>query len=197
MGFLADLPLTFPGYTARLPVRRPHSPASCATAGYTTLAVGKWHLTPRWQRSAAGPFDRWPLGLGFERHYGFLQGDTNHWTPNLVCDNHYIDAPRRPEDGYHLSEDLADQAIRMVARSEAGARPASRSSCTSPLGAMHAPHQVDTRMGRALPGRFDRGWDTWREEVFARQVASGNHSRRAPSSPSHRVGAGLGGALVR
>src|SRR3546814_5034683 len=73
------------------------------------MAVGKWHLTPRGERSPAGPFDRWPLGLGFERFYGFLQGDTNHWAPNLVADNHYIDPPRSPEDGYHLSEDLRSE----------------------------------------------------------------------------------------
>src|SRR3546814_20368908 len=79
------------------------------------MAVGKWHLTPRGERSPAGPFDRWPLGLGFERFYGFLQGDTNHWDPHLVADNHYIDPPRSPEDGYHLSEDLADSAIAMLA----------------------------------------------------------------------------------
>src|SRR3546814_1886170 len=85
------------------------------------MAVGKWHLTPRGERSPAGPFDRWPLGLGFERFYGFLQGDTNHWAPNLVADNHYIDPPRSPEDGYHLSEDLADRAIAMLAEQRYGA----------------------------------------------------------------------------
>ncbi|MGA8370943.1 MAG: sulfatase-like hydrolase/transferase, partial [Acidimicrobiales bacterium] len=110
MGFLADIPLGFPGYTARIPRTAATLPRILKDAGYNTMAVGKWHLTPRWQRSSAGPFDTWPLGLGFERYYGFLQGDANQWTPNLVCDNHYVDPPSRPEDGYHLSEDLADRA---------------------------------------------------------------------------------------
>ena len=112
--------------------RRRRCPACCVTPGTRRMAVGKWHLVPRWQRSAAGPFDTWPLGVGFERYYGFLQGDTNHWAPNLVCDNHYIDPPRRPEEGYHLSEDLADQAIADGAGPATGRARASPSSCTSP-----------------------------------------------------------------
>ncbi|MGA2930694.1 MAG: arylsulfatase [Acidimicrobiales bacterium] len=172
MGFLADIPLAFPGYHARLPRTAAALPRLLRDAGYSTLAVGKWHLTPRWQRSAAGPFDSWPLGLGFERHYGFLQGDTNHWTPNLVCDNHYIDAPRRPEDGYHLSEDLADQAVRMVQDQQQGA-PGKPFFLYFALGAMHAPHQVAPEWVDPYRGLFDKGWDAWREEIFARQVAAG------------------------
>jgi len=172
MGFLADIPLAFPGYHARLPKTAAALPRLLRDAGYSTLAVGKWHLTPRWQRSAAGPFDTWPLGLGFERYYGFLQGDTNHWTPNLVCDNHYIEPPRRPEDGYHLSEDLADQAVRMVQDQQQGA-PAKPFFLYFALGAMHAPHHVAPEWVDPYRGVFDKGWDAWRDELFARQVASG------------------------
>jgi arylsulfatase A-like enzyme len=172
MGFLADIPLGFPGYHARVPKSAATLPRLLRDAGYSTLAVGKWHLTPRWQRSAAGPFDNWPLGLGFERYYGFLQGDTNHWTPNLVCDNHYIEPPRRPEEGYHLSEDLADQAIRMVQDQQYGA-PGKPYFLYFALGAMHAPHHVAPEWVDPYRGLFDKGWDVWREEVFARQVASG------------------------
>ena len=172
MGFLADIPLGFPGYHARLPKTAATLPRLLRDAGYSTLAVGKWHLTPRWQRSAAGPFDTWPLGLGFERYYGFLQGDTNHWTPNLVCDNHYIDAPRRPEEGYHLSEDLADQAVRMV-QDQQQAAPGKPFFLYFALGAMHAPHHVAPEWVDPYRGVFDKGWDAWRQEVFARQVATG------------------------
>src|SRR5580704_1046354 len=112
MGFLADIPLAYAGYTGRLPRSAAPLPRLLRDAGYSTMAVGKWHLTPRFERSAAGPFSQWPLGAGFERYYGFLQGDTNHWAPNLVADNHYVEAPAGPWDGYHLSEDLADTAIR-------------------------------------------------------------------------------------
>jgi arylsulfatase len=172
MGFLADIPLGFPGYTARLPKTAATMPRLLRDAGYSTLAVGKWHLTPRWQRSAAGPFDTWPLGLGFERHYGFLQGDTNHWAPNLVCDNRYIDPPRRPEEGYHLSEDLVDQAVRMVQDQQQGA-PGKPFFLYFALGAMHAPHHVAPEWVTPYHGAFDHGWDRWREEVFARQQATG------------------------
>jgi len=172
MGFLADIPLAFPGYHARLPKTAVALPRLLRDAGYSTLAVGKWHLTPRWHRSAAGPFDNWPLGLGFERYYGFLQGDTNQWTPNLVCDNHYIDPPRRPEDGYHLSEDLADQAVRMVQDQQQGA-PDKPFFLYFALGAMHAPHHVAPEWVDPYRGVFDKGWDAWRDELFARQLASG------------------------
>jgi arylsulfatase len=172
MGFLADIPLGFPGYHARLPKSAATLPRLLRDAGYSTMAVGKWHLTPRWQRSAAGPFDTWPLGLGFERYYGFLQGDTNHWAPNLVCDNHYIEAPRPPRDGYHLSEDLADQAVRMVQDQQHGA-PGKPFFLYFALGAMHAPHHVAPEWVDPYRGLFDKGWDAWREELFGRQVASG------------------------
>jgi arylsulfatase len=172
MGFLADIPLGFPGYHSRLPRSAATLPRLLRDAGYSTMAVGKWHLTPRWQRSAAGPFDTWPLGLGFERHYGFLQGDTNHWAPNLVCDNHYIEAPRPPGEGYHLSEDLVDQAVRMVQDQQQGA-PGKPFFLYFALGAMHAPHHVAPEWVDPYRGVFDKGWDAWREEVFARQVASG------------------------
>jgi arylsulfatase A-like enzyme len=172
MGFLADIPLAYPGYTARLPKSAATLPRLLRDAGYSTLAVGKWHLTPRWQRSAAGPFETWPLGLGFERHYGFLQGDTNQWAPNLVCDNHYIEAPRRPEEGYHLSEDLADQAIRMVRDQQNGA-PGKPFFLYFALGAMHSPHHVAPEWVEPYRGKFDRGWDVWRHETFARQVERG------------------------
>ena len=172
MGFLADIPLAFPGYHARLPKTAATLPRVLRDAGYSTMAVGKWHLTPRWQRSAAGPFDTWPLGLGFERYYGFLQGDTNHWTPNLVCDNHYIEPPGRPEEGYHLTEDLADQAVRMVQDQQQGA-PGKPFFLYFALGAMHAPHHVAPEWVDPYRGVFDKGWDIWRDEVFARQLASG------------------------
>jgi arylsulfatase len=172
MGFLADIPLGFPGYHSRLPRSAIALPRLLRDAGYSTLAVGKWHLTPRWQRSSAGPFDTWPLGVGFERHYGFLQGDTNHWAPNLVCDNHYIEAPRPPGSGYHLSEDLADQAMRMV-QDQQQAAPGKPFFLYFALGAMHAPHHVAPEWVEPYRGLFDKGWDAWREELFARQLAAG------------------------
>lgn len=172
MGFLADIPLAYPGYNGRIPGSVPTLPRVLRSAGYSTLAVGKWHLVPRWERSAAGPFERWPLGLGFERYYGFLQGDTNHWSPNLVCDNHYVDPPAGPEDGYHLTEDLAATATRYVLDQQQAA-PGKPFFLYFALGAMHAPHHVRPEWVEPYRGRFDAGWDRWREEVFARQLAAG------------------------
>jgi arylsulfatase A-like enzyme len=172
MGFLVDTPMALPGYSGRIPKSSAPLPRVLKDGGYNTLAVGKWHLLPRGERSAAGPFDRWPLGFGFERYYGFLQGDTNQWAPNLAVDNHYIDPPSRPEDGYHLTEDLADQAIRMVLEQKHSAKDKPFFLYWA-LGAMHAPHHVAAEWVEPYIGRFDDGWDRWRERTFERQVAAG------------------------
>lgn len=172
MGFLADIPLGFPGYTARIPRTAAPLPKLLRQAGYSTLAVGKWHLVPRFERSAAGPFDHWPLGMGFERYYGFLQGDANHWSPNLVSDNHYVDPPAVPEEGYHLSEDLADTAVRMLFEQQQNA-PGKPFFLYFALGATHAPHHVAPEWVAPYRGRFDQGWDAWRGRVFERQLSDG------------------------
>ena len=88
--------------------------------GYNTFMVGKWHLTPSNQETAAGPYDRWPLARGFERFYGFLGGDTSQWYPDLVYDNHQVEPPATPEEGYHLTEDLVDKSIAVHRRRQAG-----------------------------------------------------------------------------
>jgi arylsulfatase len=172
VGFLVDLPMAYPGYTGRIPKTAVPLPRVLRDAGYNTFAVGKWHLVPGGERSDAGPFDRWPLGFGFERYYGFLNGDTNQWAPSLARDNHYVEPPRSPEQGYHLSEDLADEAIRNITRQQqAGAgRPF---FLYFALGAMHAPHHVAPEWVERYRGAFDQGWDRWREEVFARQLEQG------------------------
>jgi len=172
MGFLTDLPMAFPGYTGRIPRSASPLPRILRDAGYNTLAVGKWHLVRGGERSVAGPYDRWPLGFGFERYYGFLQGDTNHWAPHLVRDNHYVEQPRSPQDGYHLTEDLADEAIRAITAQHQAA-PDRPFFLYFALGAMHAPHHVAPEWVEPYRGAFDGGWEQWRAEVFARQLATG------------------------
>ena len=172
VGFLADIATTHRGYSVQLPESVTPLPRALRDGGYSTMAVGKWHLTPRGERSAAGPFDRWPLGWGFERYYGFLHGDANQWTPNLACDNHFIDPPTRPEDGYHLSEDLADEAMRQVLDQQQAA-PGKPFFLYWALGATHAPHHVTPEWVEPYRGRFDAGWDRLREEIFERQLAMG------------------------
>jgi arylsulfatase len=184
MGFLTDMPTGFPGYTARLPRTAATLARVLRDGGYSTMAIGKWHLTPRDDRTASGPFDTWPLGVGFERYYGFLHGDANHWTPTLVADNHYVDPPRTPDEGYHLTEDLIDSALRVVVDQQ-HATPGKPFFLYLAPGAMHAPHHVAPEWADRYRGRFDDGWERWRERAFARQVELGvvPHGTELPDRP--------------
>ena len=172
VGMLPDLPMNFPGYTGRIPSEADTLAEVLLAEGYATFAVGKWHLTPRDQRSPSGPFENWPLGKGFEHYYGFLGGDANHWAPELVRDNTYVDPPRTPDEGYHLSEDLADEAIARL-------RELRRNQPTRPflmwmaMGATHAPHHVTPDWIEPYRGQFDDGWDAWRRATLERQIALG------------------------
>ena len=153
--------------------------------GYATFCVGKWHLAPMEQCSAAGPFDQWPLGRGFDRFYGFLEGETDQFNPALVCDNHPIDPPSTPAEGYHLSEDLVDQALRMVSDS-VGVRPDRPFLLYLPFGATHAPHQAPARYREKYRGRYDEGWDVARERWYRRQLELGvipEGTQLAPRNP--------------
>src|SRR6476660_1379380 len=105
----------FPGSNGAIPFENGFLSEMLLPHGYATFCVGKWHLTPAEQVSAAGPYDRWPLGRGFDRYYGFLGGDTHQYYPDLVFDNHQVEPPKTPEEGYHLTVDLADKAIEFVA----------------------------------------------------------------------------------
>ncbi|MEX0768178.1 MAG: arylsulfatase [Microthrixaceae bacterium] len=172
VGMLPDLPMNFPGYTGRIPADAGTLAEILRADGYATFAVGKWHLTPRDQRSPSGPFENWPLGKGFEHYYGFLGGDANHWAPELVRDNSYVDPPRTPEEGYHLSEDLADEAIARV-RQLRRDQPSRPFHMWLALGATHAPHQVTPFWTDPYRGKFDEGWDAWRQKTLQRQIKLG------------------------
>ena len=141
-------------------------------SGYSTFAVGKWHLTPMEQTSPAGPFDQWPLARGFDRYYGFLDGETDQWRPDLTCDNHPIKPPKTPEEGYHLSEDLVDQAIGMV-HSQKASVPEKPFFLYLAFGATHAPHQAPKEYLDKYRGKFDAGWDVVRKEWYERQKQLG------------------------
>ncbi len=140
--------------------------------GWATFCVGKWHLAPMEQCSAAGPFDQWPLARGFDRFYGFLEGETDQFHPDLVCDNHPIDPPAGPADGYHLSEDLIDQVLAMISDSK-GVRPDRPFFAYVPFGATHAPHQAPPEYLAKYRGAFDEGWDIVRRRWFDRQLELG------------------------
>ena len=140
--------------------------------GYATFCAGKWHLAPMENCSAAGPFDQWPLGRGFDRFYGFLEGETDQFHPDLVRDNHSVEPPAKPEDGYHLSEDIVDNLLRMIADSK-GVRPDRPFFAYLPFGATHAPHQAPSDYLEKYRGVFDEGWDLVRERWHHRQLELG------------------------
>ena len=140
--------------------------------GYATFAVGKWHLCAMENASAAGPFDQWPCQRGFDRYYGFLDGETDQFSPDLVADNHRVEPPRRAEDGYHLSEDLVDRAVAMV-RDTTSIRPDRPFFLYFAFGATHAPHQAPASYVEKYRGTFDDGWDAARDAWFARQQELG------------------------
>lgn len=153
--------------------------------GYATFCTGKWHLAPMEQCSAAGPFDQWPLARGFDRFYGFLEGETDQFHPDLVSDNHPIDPPGSPEDGYHVSEDLVDQLLRMISDSK-GVRPDKPFFAYLPFGATHAPHQAPAEYLAKYRGKYDEGWDVVRKRWFDRQVEMGvipEFTELAPRNP--------------
>ena len=110
--------------------------------------------------------------MGFERYYGFLGAETSQWAPELVRDNTHIEPPRTPEEGYHLTEDLVDQAIRMI-QDQQQAEPRKPFFCYLATGAAHAPHQVPPEWVEPYRGQFDDGWEAWRQRAYDRQVAEG------------------------
>ncbi len=153
--------------------------------GYATFAAGKWHLAPMGECSAAGPFTNWPLQKGFDRYYGFLQGETDQFYPELTCDNHFVDPPATPEDGYHVSEDIVDKGCDMV-RNLTSLVPERPFFLYLAFGATHSPHQAPRSYLEKWRGKFDAGWDAVREEWFARQQAMGvvpPGTRLAPRNP--------------
>ena len=140
--------------------------------GYATFCAGKWHLAPTQDISAAGPFTQWPLARGFDRYYGFLEGETDQFHPELVRDNSHIDPPATPEEGYHVSEDLVTQLLQMINDSK-GVRPDRPFFAYLPFGATHAPHQAPEAYMNKYRGRYDEGWDVIRQRWYERQVELG------------------------
>lgn len=172
MGGIADQGTGFPGYNALITKRTGYLSEILLEHGYATLAVGKWHLTPREECGLGSSRARWPLGRGFERFYGFMGAETNQWDPDLIHDNHAVHPPATAEEGYHFTEDMADRAIEYVndLRNCEPDRPFFLYFAT---GACHAPHQAPREWIDKYAGRFDDGWDAWRERTHARQIEMG------------------------
>ena len=199
VGSLVELAMGYPGYHAMAGLDQAFLPAILRDAGYSTFAVGKWHLTPPNETSSAGPYRTWPLGRGFERFYGFMGGDTSQWFPDLVQDNAPIAPPATPEDGYHLNADLADHAIQMIKDAHVAA-PDKPFFLYYATGAGHAPHHVEPEWVEPYHGRFDAGWDAYREEAFERQITAGlipRHTRLSARDPDVPAWDGLEAAAKR
>jgi arylsulfatase len=151
--------------------------------GYATYAAGKWHLAPMEECSAAGPHTNWPLQKGFDRFYGFLQGETDQFHPELTSDNGHIDPPHR--NGYHVSEDIVDQATGWIGDLQS-IRPDRPFFLYLAFGATHAPHQSPRDYRLRWRGTFDDGYDVTRERWFARQLDLGvipPGTKLAPPNP--------------
>lgn len=160
-------------------------PAILRQAGYGTFATGKWHLAPMRECSAAGPFHNWPLQKGFDRFYGFMQGETDQFYPELTHDNHFVEPPRSPEQGYHLSEDIVDRSLGFV-RDSVSLVPEKPWLLYVAMGAMHAPHQAPQQYLDKYRGKFDHGWEVERERWFQRQKELGiipQDTALAPKNP--------------
>ena len=171
----------FPGGNGIIPFENGFLSEILLQQGYNTYCVGKWHLTPAEQTSAAGPYDRWPLGRGFERYYGFLGGDTHQYYPELVRDNSQTEPEKSPEEGYHLTADLTERAKAMIADAKQVA-PNKPFFLYFATGANHAPHHVPKEWADRYKGKFDKGWDAYREQVFENQKKLGLISKDAKLS---------------
>ncbi len=165
--------------TTGFPNSNGHIPFECATLaevlveqGYNTSMLGKWHLCPEDEMHLASNKRNWPVGRGFERYYGFLGGETNQWYPALVYDNHPVEQPKTPEEGYHLTEDITRRAIEFIqdAKQINPDKPFFMYYCP---GATHAPHHAPKEWIETYRGKFDMGYERYRELVLARQKQMG------------------------
>ena len=171
MGGITEIANSFPGYDSAIPKEAATVAEILRGHGYSTGAFGKWHLTPSWEQSPAGPFDRWPTGMGFDRFYGIIGAEASHWEPAVYDQTTPIE-PHLGRDDYHLTEDLADQAITWIQRQQASA-PHRPFFCYFAPAAVHAPHHVAPEWIERFEGTFDQGWDRLRAEIYERQIALG------------------------
>lgn len=172
MACITEASSGFPGANGHIPFENGLVSEGLVEAGYNTYAIGKWHLTPSEETHMASTKRQWPLSRGFERYYGFLGGETDQYYPDLIQDNQPAGDTPPPEDNYHLSEDLTNKALRYIrdAKTIAPQKPWFLYFCP---GAGHAPHQVPKEWADKYKGKFDQGWDWYRERTLKQQIEMG------------------------
>lgn len=171
MGNVTNLATGFKGYTSVIPREAGTVAETLKAAGYATGAFGKWHITPEWEQSTFGPFDRWPTRMGFDHFYGFLGGDTDQFAPALYNDTQPV-APPTDDPDYILDRDLSDKIIGWIDQ-QASVAPGHPFFVYLAPGTAHSPHSAPEEWLRKFRGKFDMGWDKLREQTFERQKASG------------------------
>jgi len=172
MGCITEGSTGYPGYNGRVPLANGFLSEILTPFGWTAFAIGKWHLTPNEDMNLACNRKWWPLGRGFDRFYGFLGGETDQWFPWLTYDNHFVQPPKTPEQGYHCIPDLVDKTKEFIAdlKQVAPERPFFTYFCP---GSCHAPHHVPKEWIEKYKGKFDAGWDDYREKCLANQIKIG------------------------
>ena len=172
MGCLANFDSGYPGYRGKIAAEAGTLAEMLRPAGYRNYMIGKWHVTPLTESGATGPFDGWPLGRGFDRFYGFMDAETDQYSPELVRDNGHIDPPGSFDTGYHLTEDLFDNAIGLIANHIVELPDSPWMTFIAP-GACHAPHQAPKDLILSYHDEFTHGWDLERDLRLARQIEMG------------------------
>jgi len=182
-GTITEYATGFDGYNSIIPKSSATVAEVLRQNGYNTAAYGKWHNTPVWEISPSGPFDRWPTGLGFDEFYGFMGGEAHQYFPALFHGTTPIERPEHAEK-YHLTTDLADQAISWMSSQKAMTPDKPFFVYWAP-GATHAPHHVYPEWVKPYEGKFTQGWDKLREEIFERQKKLGVIPADAKLTPRH------------
>ncbi len=182
MACIAECTTGFPGTNGHIPFETATIAEVLAERGYNTYMLGKWHCCPEDETNMASSKRNWPTGRGFERYYGFLGGETHQWYPDLVQDQQFADQPYGPEDGYHLSKDLADKAISMIADAKQVApdKPFFMYYCP---GACHAPHHSPKEWADKYKGVFDMGYEKYAEEALERMKKMGTMPENTDLAP--------------
>jgi arylsulfatase len=177
----------FPNASGTIPPENGMLSEVLSELGWNTYIVGKWHLCPTVEMNVASTRRNWPTGRGFERFYGFLGAETNQWYPELVYDNHPVDQPKSPDEGYHFTDDITDKALEFIKDAKVLAPDKPFFLYYAP-GAAHAPHHVAPEWSDRFKGRFDMGYEAIREQTLARQKELGIIPAETELPPINPIG---------